>query len=555
LKHRKPLNVVRVDFYHFMNCILTNMLNHKKRRYSPVILLAAALLITGADLLNGQAVATEPDQEIALTADEAVQIALVNNHMLRRGLLDIEFAESQIREAWGTVYPQVNSSGEYTRNLRTPNPFAGSDAGGLFETFGAIEWLAFNEGARTDGDPATDPIPFDEFLDRQRQGYQEAGLTPPGMDDTNPFAVENQFNFGISVTQTLYNGAAFAAIRGARQLRDTNEDGFERERQEVANTIRRAYYSALLAQEQTDVLRSSVERLRKTAEETAKSVEAGVASRFDRVSAEVELVNLETDLIEAENRADMAVKSLALQLGISPRASLTLVDNLDYNDLDPEEYLDPEAAHELALQQRPDLKQTRGFLELQEVERSITRSQYLPTVNAFANAAYIGSVPSNRTAISPIEGEDFSFTAQDRGFFDDSYWEPAVAVGLRLSWNLFDGFQRRAQLQQNSINTRQIQIDMEFQKNAIYVEIEEAIDNLETALRRIRSQERNLEQAELNYEFSVTRLREGVGTALEERQASSLLDQSQLNYLAAVHDYLIAQSQYRKALGQPILND
>lgn len=493
--------------------------------------------------------------EVTITVEEAIQIALVNNHMLRSGMLDLEIAETQIREAWGTVYPQISTSGQYTRNLKTPNPFAGSDAGGLFDTFGAIEWLAFNEGARTDGDPSTDPIAFDEFLRRQSQGYQEAGISTPGSGGDNPFAVENQFNFGVNVSQTIYNGAAFAAIKGARQLREVNADGFERSRQEVANNIRRSFYGALLADEQVDVLRFSVERLRKTAEETAKSVEAGVASKFNRVSAEVELINLETDLIEAENRAKLAAKNLALQLGISPRTILNLRGELDFDELQPEEYLDPEAAHEIAIQQRPDLSQTRGSIELQKIEREITQSQYLPRVNAFANAAYIGSVPSNRTSVSSIEGEDFSFTSTERDFFDDSYWEPSVAVGLSFSWSIFDGFQRRAQVQRNDIGIRQSEINMEFQKNAIYLEIEEAIDNLEAAMKRIRSQERNLEQAEMNYEFSVTRLREGAGTALEERQASSLLDQSKLNYLSAVHDYLIAQSQYQTALGQPILND
>ena len=493
-----------------------------------------------------------PD-EITVTVDEAIQIALINNHMLRRGLLDIEMAESQIREAWGSLYPQVSTSGEYTRSIITPNPFAGSDAGGLFDSFGAIDWLAFNEGARTDGDDDTEPIPFDEYMERQAQGYQDAGITPPGSGD-NPFAVENQFNFGVNVTQTIYNGAAFAAIKGARQLREVSEDGHERERQEVADGIRRTFYGAMLAQEQKEVLEASVERLRKTAEETAKSVEAGVASRFDRVSAEVELVNLETDLIEAENRTKQAIKNLALQLGVPPQTTVNLRGSLDFDDMEPLDYLDPESAHEVALQQRPDLRQAEGMRELQEVEKSITKSQYLPTINAFANAAYIGSVPSNRTDITQVEGQDFTFQSRERQFFDDAYWEPQMAVGIQLSWSIFDGFQRRARVQQDRIAIRQTEIDLDLQENAIHLEIEEAIDDLETAMKRIMSQERNLEQAELNYEFSVTRLREGAGTALEERQASSLLDQSRQNYLAAVHDYLVAQSKYKMALGEPILN-
>ncbi len=80
----------------------------------------------------------------------------------------------------------------------------------------------------------------------------------------------------------------------------------------------------------------------------------------------------------------------------------------------------------------------------------------------------------------------------------------------------------------------------------------QAVNNLNAAYKRIRSQERNIEQAELNHEFAVRRLQEGAGTALEERQASMLLDQSRLSYLSAVHDYLVAYSEYQKAIGERI---
>jgi outer membrane protein TolC len=218
------------------------------------------------------------------------------------------------------------------------------------------------------------------------------------------------------------------------------------------------------------------------------------------------------------------------------------------------EIADREIAYEIALQQRPDVRQTASLLELRSIERDVTRSRYFPTVNAFANLAYIGSVPSNRTMISPVEGQEFEFTASDRSFFDDSYWNEAVSVGLRMNWNIFNGFQTRMQVQQNKIDIKQAEIDREFQKNAVYLEIDQTLKNLETALKRIRSQERNLEQAELNYEFALKRLQEGAGTALQERQASSLLDQSKLNYLSAVYDYLIALSQYEKSIGKPVLD-
>ena len=63
------------------------------------------------------------------------------------------------------------------------------------------------------------------------------------------------------------------------------------------------------------------------------------------------------------------------------------------------------------------------------------------------------------------------------------------------------------------------------------------------------SQERNVERAELNYSFARTRLDEGVAAPLEVREASDQLDQTQLNYLQAVHDFLVARTAYEAATG------
>lgn len=525
--------------------------NQKLKFIASFIVFLTAPFFLGQPTTHAQGVQESKPDTVSISVDEAIEIALVNNYMLRRGELDIDLAEAQIREAKGSIYPQLNATGSYTRNVKSPNPFAGSDAGGLFESFGAIDWLAFNENARTDGDPNTDPIPFDEFLNRQQQGYEDAGIAPVGAG-SNPFAVENQFEAGITINQTIYNGAAFAAIQGARQLREVNSDQADIDRQQVVHNVQRAYYSALLVQEQARILGESVERLRKTVEDTRKSVEAGFRSKFDRVSAEVELVNLETNLIESENRASLARKNLALELGISTQRNLVLSGVLDPGERSTEHYLSVNEAYELAMQRRPDVKQADGFIDLLDVERRITRAQYAPNVSAFANALYTGQVPSNRTSVNQVEGQEFTFESRQRGFFDDSYWDPVVAVGVRLNWTIFNGFQTKMRVQQNTISIRQAEIDREMQHNAIYLEIDQAIRNLETAMRRINSQERNLEQAELNYEFAVTRLQEGAGTALEERQASSLLDESQLNYLSAVHDYLIAKSEYDKAIGKPV---
>jgi outer membrane protein TolC len=139
----------------------------------------------------------------------------------------------------------------------------------------------------------------------------------------------------------------------------------------------------------------------------------------------------------------------------------------------------------------------------------------------------------------------------ENGFFSGSYWNPSVNVGLRLSWNVFDGFQTSARVQQRRIAVERAALQYEQTVQGVRLEVEQALRNLETAARRIQSQRQNVTRAELNYEYASTRLHEGVASPLEEREASDQLDQSRLNHLQAVYDYLVARSAFETAVGLP----
>jgi outer membrane protein TolC len=86
----------------------------------------------------------------------------------------------------------------------------------------------------------------------------------------------------------------------------------------------------------------------------------------------------------------------------------------------------------------------------------------------------------------------------------------------------------------------------------VTLEVRRAVRNLENARERIDSQETNVRRAELNYDHVSQRVNEGVARPVELREASDQLDQSRLNYLQAVHDYLVARTDLETALGQPL---
>lgn len=487
---------------------------------------------------------------VVLTLEEALQIALVNNYAIRSTRLDLDNADAQIKEAWGQVLPHVDLQSSYTRNIKSANPFAGSEAGGLFASFGYLDWLSYNEDARTDDDPTTDPISFDDFNERRGEGLDAIGATFGGSD--NPFSVPNEFINGITVEQTLFSGSAFSAIKAAGRLKDIYRRGLARQEQLLIDDVRRGFYQALLAQEQMDVQQQSVRRTAITLNEVAKRVSQGVTPKFQRLSTEVELANLETQLVQEQNQASQTLDALKMQLGIPIEQPLQLRGVLEAEDAATFLNVSVESALDVALENRPDLEQARLAVALRRIDTDVTRAEYLPTVSAFANLNYVGRVPDNRTFIQADPDDPFTFSQGSFRFFSDNYWSPSVAAGVRLSWNIFDGFQTSARVQQKQVAADQSEIELERTVETVRLEVNQALRDLEAARRRIQSQERNVDNAELNYEYAQARLSEGVASQLEERNASEQLDLSRLNYLQAVHDYLVARSAFQTAIGRPL---
>ncbi len=488
--------------------------------------------------------------ELVITLDDAIQIALAQNIALEQARLDLENAGAQIREGWAELFPQLDVSSSYTRNFRTVNPFTGSQAGGFFQSLGFIDWLSFNEQARTDGDNATSPITIQEFFARRQQGMEAAGIAQDG--GGNPFGVPNQFLAGLSVTQKLFDGRAFFGARGAsRWLEPFTEAGLNRQQQLLVDEIRRLFYGALLAQASVDVSRESVARSRRTLSEISKQVEEGTAPKFQRLTAAVELANLESTLTQRETDRAAQLDALKLSLGIAVTLDIRLRGSLEADALrfpppDPDA---PPATQ--ALTRRPDLSQARINMELERIQLRVARAEFLPTLDAFFNYNFQGSIPDNRVVTSSDPNDPFAFTSEELGFFSDAWWDRTVSGGFRLTWNVFNGMASRQRLEQRKIALRRAELDTKFLERTVRTEVNAALRDVASARTRMISQQDNVTLAKTNFEFAEARLAEGVASPIEVREASDQLDEAQLNFLQATHDYLVALSAYQTALGEP----
>ena len=485
---------------------------------------------------------------LVLTLDEAIQIALERAYAVRLAQLDTETARSQVAQAYGGLFPRVDASSGYTRNVVQANPFAGSSAGGIFGGLGAIGWLQYNEVARTDGDPMTQPISLQEYNQRVSDGQAAVGYNPA--NSSNPFGTDNTFTNTLSVTQPIYSGVAFAAVKGARSLVEINEVAVEQRRDETIDQTRRAFYQALLAQEQAAVQRASLDRSRETFGEASLLVAQGVRPVLERLNAEVDLANAETGVVTSEAGALAARDQLLLTLGLPVDAPVVLRGRLAPPEDDLFQTVGLAVAAERALDLRPDVRQAALAVRLNEVQKNITRAELYPTLSAVVNASYNANIPDDRDFVTtPDPSDPFTFETGSTGFFSGDYWQPALSVGLRANWTLFDGFQTRRRVQQNQIAVDQAEIQLEQVRNAAQLEVAGAVRQLESARRRLGAQSQTVQTAETAFAFASARLSEGVATQVDVRVASQNLDLARLNYLQAVFDALVARSAYERATG------
>jgi len=520
---------------------------HRSRRGPlPALPALTALVLIASPVSAMQAPAAA--DTLRLSMADAVGIALELNPALRLSRLDLEVADAEVREAAGGLLPRVTSNTGYTRDIVSANPFAGTRALGQIGAEAPTGWLFHNERARTDGDPASRPIPLDEFQDRQEQAFERAGVSPG--EDGNPFAVPNQFQAGMSVEQSLWNPAASAQVRGARAARRATAAGTRRQLTVTVDSTRQAYLAALLARERAAVFARSVARTAESLVEAERRVDAGVAPVFERISTEVELGNLRTELIEAENQDRQARDRLRVTLGLPTTRPVVLTDALVVDDGFALADASVDDALALAIARRADLEEARLEIAAQEARVASARAGYRPSVNAFADVSYLGNVPDDRSRIRTDPLQPFEVEDERRGVLSGDFWDLGLSAGVLMQWNVFSGGAQRAQAEQARVVARQARVRLEQLQNVVRLDVESALRDLRTARDRARIQEENARLAERNYELVRARVVQGVSTPMERREASDQLDRSRLNLLRAIHDYLSARSSFLASVGE-----
>ncbi|RMG65010.1 MAG: hypothetical protein D6715_08955 [Calditrichaeota bacterium] len=183
-----------------------------------------------------------------------------------------------------------------------------------------------------------------------------------------------------------------------------------------------------------------------------------------------------------------------------------------------------------ALANNPGIKELEQTYRSSRLQIALAKSSFLPRLSAFYT--YSRRVPDFKAIYKNFERE-FTWT-----------------LGVRLTWNLFNGFSDYLNLQQAKINTRVSNERLVESRRNLLSTVKNLYDNLQALKEIIKINQENLESAREEYRLAQERYRVGAGTALELREAQVNLTRAEQILVSAEYNAIITHAQLQAAVGE-----
>lgn len=332
---------------------------------------------------------------------------------------------------------------------------------------------------------------------------------------------------GISLNQLVFDKTFFLGIEATRKVSDLNRLLATKTKEEVAYDVSKMYYQAQLVSKQRQILEANLDQVNRLYDMVSKQQQNGLAKKIDVDQIGVNRINLETQLRNLDLQLEQLMRTLKFYMAMPLDQPIALSDTIDEKS-----YSLPEVAVT-----KPDFTQqtTLAILDMQRVlnEYNVARYKagYWPTLSAFGSYNFQG------------QGNDLGALGNGNNWFRFSM------IGLRLNVPVFDGFRKKAQVEQANIELLQIAEDRRRAGDGLQLQYDNAMLQLSTNLNNLKVLGENRRVSEDVYRVSQKRFTEGVAPVTELLTAETSMRQAQTNYLTALLQVKLAELELLNARG------
>ena len=332
----------------------------------------------------------------------------------------------------------------------------------------------------------------------------------------------NEYNFNVTLNQTLFSGAVYNAIRAAKEYSQMTAFMYEASESEIITMAKKSYYQTLLLKQVYEVSKKSEENALENYTNIYNAFNAGLKSEFAKLQAEVRYKEIIPQTTSAERNYNSALINLKNMAGIDLDKELILEGSLsEYPEIPQSVSLDS------ILQERPDFNAILWQEKLQLTGVKAEKAGRIPSLKGFFAYNY------------SAQSDEFKFEDENNSY----------TVGLNLNIPIFTGGRTSAKIQQAQIDLQRVQINKNRAVDNIQLETKNIRLRLIEAYNRIESAKSSFLTAQKAFDIAKVTSTNGLATQLELKDARLVLDQSEIYYYSAIYEYLDAYFDWQKAIG------
>jgi len=331
----------------------------------PVRLLLGLLLLIliRSPIQAQQSAATSPE---SLTLEQAIALALRDNHAMKIAHLEVDKADESIAASKTFRLPSLHVYTLVSKNLANNELDVPNPAANLFPGLGPF--FILNDSSQT------------------RAIFAGSVIQP----------LTQQYRIGLN-------------IKLQRVSSQLAQEKLRQQQNETIDQVKKAYYAIL----QTRSGLSSVEEALKSYHEldkvTGDYVVQQVALKADHLTVQTRLAKVEYEQLELSNQLATQKEQLNILLGRDVSTTFEVAAVPEFTSF----VTDLAAARKTALERRPELQQARLAIEQATLDRRIKKSEYIPDVSA----GFVYLTPRNYPPVIPKNFADVG-VAVSWEFFD-----------------------------------------------------------------------------------------------------------------------------------------
>jgi HAE1 family hydrophobic/amphiphilic exporter-1 len=321
----------------------------------------------------------EPGKVVKWTLRDAIMTALDKNVDIQLQQENVRLMQYDLIAAQGFYDPTTTSTILYNKSTR-PTSFRAAGTEGTNTI--SSDTITYNFGARKN---------FERWGSFVTADFNNAR----SVTNTNTLTTQYSPSLTFQITQPLFKNfeidTARRSIRITKKRLDLTDAQFRQRVIEIISQVQQAYWDLSLAIRNEGVARDSVKLAETQLNNNKRQVEVGTMAPIEIVSAATQLESRRQSVFQAMNQIGIAENTLKAYVAGGPNDEIwtTQIDPVEPFEIKPIS-IPVSDALELALKNRPEIKQQSLQKDINKIDVDFFRNQSKPQIDLIASYATNG---------------------------------------------------------------------------------------------------------------------------------------------------------------------